>query len=56
MRFFVGVDAICRCDFFGKKGCDAIAIPGYQTTIEQNKKYNLLGLSTAQKVTRSFYV
>jgi len=26
MRFFVGVDAICRCDFLGKKGCDAILI------------------------------
>jgi len=24
--FFVDVDAICRCDFFGKKECDAISI------------------------------
>jgi len=32
MRFFVGFAAICRCDFFEKKRCDAIAIPGLNTT------------------------
>jgi len=26
MRFFVGVDAIYRCDFFRKKRCDAITM------------------------------
>jgi len=30
MRFFVGFDAICRCDFFGKKG--AMRLPSLVIT------------------------
>jgi len=26
MRFFVGFDTICRCDFLENKRCDAISI------------------------------